>query len=79
MLLPLFFTMRALPDTTWFWECSTHDVHSEGVGMDRARAWTGRGHGQGAGMDRARAWTGRGHGQGMGMDRVWAKVWLGHG
>ena len=62
MLLPLFFTMRALPDTTWFWECDTHDVHSEGVGMDRVRAWTGCRHGQGMGMDRAwaKAWLGRG-------------------
>ena len=79
MLFPLFFSMCALPDTTWFWECDTHDMHGEGLGIDRAWAWTGRGHGQGAGMDRAWAWTGRGHGQGMGMDRAWAKVWLGHG
>ena len=77
MLLPLFFTMRAFPNTTWFWECDTHDVHGEGVGMDRARAWTGRGHGQGAGMDRVRAWTGHGHGQGVGMDRV--RAWTRHG
>ena len=64
MLLLLFFTMHALPDTTWFWECDTHDVHGEGVGMDRVQAWTGRGHGQGVGMDRVRAWTGCGRRRG---------------
>ena len=66
--------MCALPDTTWFWECDTHDVHSEGVGMERAWEWTGCGHGQGAGIDRVWAWTGHGHGQGVGEGM--AGTWL---
>ena len=79
MLFLLFFSMRALPDTTWFWECDTHDMHGEGMGIDRAWAWTGCGHGQGVGMDRVWAWTGCGNGQGMGMDRAQVKAWLGCG
>ena len=71
MLFLLFFSMRALPDT--------HDMHGEGTGMDRVRAWTGCGHGQGASMVRVWAWTGYGHGQGAGMDRVWAWTRHGHG
>ena len=35
--------MCALLNTTWFWECNTHDVHGEGVGIDRVWAWTGHG------------------------------------
>ena len=68
MLFPLFFSMCALPNT--------HDMHGEGVGIDRVQAWTGRGHGQDAGMDRVQAWTGRGHGQGRGegMAGTWLTV-----
>ena len=74
MLFPLFFSMHAFPDTTWFWECDTHDVHGKGVGMDRVRAWTGCRHGQGVGMDRVQAWTRHGHGQGVGKGM--AGTWL---
>ena len=66
MLFPLFFSMRALPDT--------YDVHGKGVVIDRGQAWTGCRHGQGAGMDRMWAWTRHGHRQGMGKGM--AGTWL---
>jgi len=62
VLFLLFFSMHTFPNTTWFWECDTHDMYGEGAGMERVQAWKGCRHGQGTGMDRARAKAWLGHG-----------------